>query len=146
MYIIHLEWRDLAAHIRPGAQVWMQDYAVTRHQHGIAVTQEHNIVVTLLGVRDIIHAARIRVETVSLLGEQNEIRTAANKRRQAALERIDAEIRVMRGHTAMGLLLTPGLRDDLEHYNTNHPLWTWENIKDHQHRRLVPVETQEDAV
>jgi hypothetical protein len=140
MYIIHLDLDNLLAQLRPGVQVWVQDFSILRREHGIAVRQEQIIIIAFIGGKDTVHAARIRVEIVSLLGDAHTASVAASQRRQEALSLVQAAIRRIRAHPGMGLLLVPGLREDLEHYETSHRLWSWENIRDDLHRRLVPEE------
>jgi hypothetical protein len=38
-----------------------------------------------------------------------------------------------------GLLLAPGLRDDLRTTSTHHYLWNWEHPRDPAKRQLVPA-------
>ena len=142
-YVIHLDFESFlaqAATIAIGdAPIYVQDYAATTIAHGIPHTLASSIVVTYADVGGTVHAARLLVETATLLvADQRAVHAAL--RRRTALARLlvqDALAAHVCAGVQDGLLLVPGLREDLNHFETDHDLWRWEEAQDPLRRRLV---------
>ncbi|HEU4327544.1 MAG TPA: hypothetical protein VFS21_30675 [Roseiflexaceae bacterium] len=85
----------------------------------------------------IIHAGRLVVDRISLIVADTQ---AAERRISAHTETAYALLTsALGGVTQGGLLLMPGLWEDLNRFYCSHDLWRWEGKDDK--RRLVPTTT-----
>ena len=142
-YVIHLDWESFLAQADLTAigdePIYLQDYAETRIVHGLPRTVSSALLVAYADVGGTVHAARLLVETLSLLrGERKALHQAMRERTALAHQIVhDVLSAKFPGAVQPGLLLVPGLREDLKHFETDHDLWRWENREDPIARRLV---------
>jgi hypothetical protein len=140
MYVIYTEWIDLLSNAAEGQEVHVQ--YLLRYDHLSYISSISEIVVTLRGYVDVVHAVRLEVERASMRAKDNTLRRSAlEERGMAARMIVERVLRTWGFVPRAGILLVPGLREDLIHYTANHNLWCWEQSDDELHRRLVATVT-----
>lgn len=149
-YVIHLDlesWLEQAAVTRGGDEpIYVQDLATYGDIHGVRARITSQVIATYADVGGTIHAARLIVEHASLLGDVATVREAVRRRARQALALVTSAIRARYPDPPRpGLLLTPGLREDLFTIETDHDLWAWQDARDVGSRRLVPTGESADA-
>jgi hypothetical protein len=141
MYVIHLRWEDFLECAEGGTTFYL-DYYLRYHNHsGIEVGAKTCMVVGYY--TDEVHTVRIPVEQVSLLTEDRQVPPQVYARREQAARLVEASIHrhCKLATVRRGVLLVPGLRDDIERYETSHDLWNWQgDLKDPRTRTLVAAE------
>lgn len=143
-YVLHFDLADILAmvdEVNVGDEaIYLQDYQTTASSHGLPSHVTSQIVMTYKDRGMNIHAARIVIETASLLRSRDEQHAVAH----ALQARAAQAVRLVRAHLPgdwirRGMLLEPGLYDDLKTIETSHDLWSWTgDQKDVLARELVP--------
>lgn len=138
MYVIHLDWADFIAQAQECSAVFVESYQEPIIVHGIRVGYKYFIQAAYGDAARIVHAARLLVEEVSTL-TPDDTRNASADNSSLALEVVKTSIQQRSLDVQHGLLLAPGLRDDLRTTHTHHYLWSWAHPKDPAKRQLVPA-------
>lgn len=145
-YIIHLDLEgfvDQAGTTNLGTEsIYVTSLSEPAAAGGIVSEIASVLVATYQDLAGNIHAARILVERVNILGERNVI--LRNVRERAELAEAALVARLPGPVQRHALVLCPGLIDDLKRFETTHDLWTWAgNLRDPLSRQLVPNNTSE---
>jgi hypothetical protein len=139
-YVIHLSLESFIAAVQVSdvgdEPIYVQETSKPRYVHQIQMGIESIITVTAADVGGTIHAARIMVEYADLIGREAETRQAMGERLVQALKLVRAAL--PGDQFREGVMLAPGLLDDLQRFKCSHDLWSWENTKDPVERRIVP--------
>lgn len=142
MYVLHLHWHDF---LTMAQQRMVEDQPLTltlltdeQRAHGIDVGFATCLVAGFLDRQRLVHAARLKIEFVETLAPGDDQRAAhAMQRAHQALDGVRQVVRQAGLAWQPGLLLVPGLREELQRLSTHHDLWRWEGGRDPQQRRLV---------
>jgi hypothetical protein len=151
MYVIHLDWTDF---IDAGHHAWstlqepynvayVQPYSKTHRQNGIETGYSSIITTTYRDYTNTVHAARLIVEFIDTFAFRPDqpLPEQVFQRTQAAVDQICRALNRAGAVVEFGLMLVPGLRDDLDYFRTNHKLWHFEgDVKDPHNRTLIPSE------
>jgi pyruvate-formate lyase-activating enzyme len=151
MYVIHLDWIDF---LDAGRYAWsnlqepynvayVQAHSKTHRQNGIETGYTSCITTTYRDHTNMLHAARLVVEFVDTFAfrPDQQLPDEVFQRTEAATAQICHVLQKAGAGVEFGLLLMPGLREDLEHIRTNHKLWRFEgDLKDPRNRTLIPSE------
>jgi hypothetical protein len=132
-YVIHVRLEDFRAQTVGDRR--LQDFRETRLM-GVQETDATSVlVVTGRDAGGTVHAARIVVERASLIGGSAQaIRERMHRNVEAAQALVEGALgRVRRG----GVLLEPGLWDDLARFGCEADLWRWEGTG--AERTLLPL-------
>ncbi|HEU4328053.1 MAG TPA: hypothetical protein VFS21_33260 [Roseiflexaceae bacterium] len=137
MYVIHLDVADFEKQTQHGGPRYAQHLIRPVSVGGVRAELSSAVILAGTDPDGVLHTARLLVERVSLMGPQDHevaVRRVVFERAVEALQIAERALGVQRH----GLLLEPGLRDDLMVFESEHNLWSWEgDIRDVLARRLV---------
>lgn len=136
-FVLHLDLADFFAIPGKANSIVYHECSTRAHTHGGITTGFDSVLIASFLADDAVHAVRIVIERVSGLGE--------DRPPAPVFDRAELARGAFRGHCQLyarlpvgGLMLVPGMREDLEKISTHHELWTWEK-GDVLSRRLIPT-------
>ena len=139
-YCIHLSLDSFIAAVQVSdvgdEPIYVQETSKPDYVQNIPAGLMSIITCTAADVAGTIHAVRIPVERVLTLGDAGAVQRAVSARLQQAIGLVKAAL--PGDDFRAGVLLVPGLLDDLQKFEGSQELWTWENARDPIERTLVP--------
>jgi hypothetical protein len=146
-YVVYLDWREFCAQLPDHGTLHTQVLVETRS--GTIPILQTALVLTHATAGQV-HALRLPVESADVLLPTDAARRQRQQRMQerADLALVCVELSLPAGvDVAPGLLLVPGLYDDVKRMDGSAALWTWTgNRNDPDTRHLVPIPALQDAV
>lgn len=146
-YVVYLNWREFCAGLPARGTVQVQVVCTT--QSGTFPILQPALWLTAAGTGQL-HALRLPIETADMLLPTPEAQHERRRRMQerADLARVCAERALPPGlDVAAGLLLVPGLYDDLARIEGSADLWQWTgDHRDPEQRVLAPAPALQAAV
>lgn len=133
-YVLHLDLADFFA--IPGGTVY-HELSVRPQRVGGIVAGVDSVLLASFLADDAIHAVRLVIERAHAMGEER-VPTLVAERAELARSAFRGYCQLYARLPVGGLLLVPGMRDDLDRISTSHELWTWEK-GDVATRRLIPT-------
>jgi hypothetical protein len=134
---MHLDWADFLAQAQDCPAVFVEGYQEPMHVQSIRVGVKNIIQAAYVDSSGILHAARLPV--IEAPDTTPEERSAALDHATRALDLVRESLQQRALPVRAGLLLAPGLRDDLRTIQTHHYLWTWKHARNPEERRLIPA-------
>jgi hypothetical protein len=131
-YVIHLTLDEFLT--TPGGVIYAECITRLSTYQGVTTGHSTEILATCRGT-EAVHAVRIIVERSNQM--QDEVPVGMHERGAAALQLFTHRAMATGRIVAGGLMLVPGLAQDVMAYRTHHDLWTWEGDSAGA-RRLVP--------
>jgi hypothetical protein len=146
-FILHLHWDDFLEQCPDLAVVYVGSTTRNHRVQNIPVSQTSYIVASYIDEHDIVNATRLYIETVDIMQHQKTPQEFIDRIDQAtaivssAIEARQQARGVLRGGTRGGVIVQPGLTDELTKIEATHNLWRWEgNGRDAAARQLVASE------